>query len=68
MEQGSLNAVDLNRLTTVFGDFSEYTKREYLKLKANYDDDALHSAIEKTWMLGGRTIAYTKKILKETDV
>ena len=61
-----LDAVDINRLTTVFGNFSDYTKREYLKLKRTYDDDVLHSAIEKAWMMGGKTIGYVKKILEES--
>lgn len=60
-----LDTVDVHRLSTVFGDYSEHTKREYLKLKRKYDDDALHSAIEKTWVLGGKTIGYTRKILEE---
>ncbi len=61
-----LNAVDVNRLTTVFGNFSDHTKREYLALKAKFDDEVLHAAIEKTWVLGGKTIGYTRKILEET--
>ena len=60
-----LTAVDINRLTTLFGDFTPYTKREYLKLKALYDDEVLHSAMEKAWQMGARTIGYVKKILEE---
>jgi len=65
-EGTTLDVVDTHRLSTVFGDYSAHTEREYLKLKAQYSDKVLHAAIEKTWVLGGKTIEYTKKILEET--
>lgn len=53
-------------LEDVFGDISEHTKAEYIKLEKQFGWALLAPALRKTKRLGGETINYTRTILEET--